>query len=273
MIGDQIKKYRAEKGISQEELGNAVGVTIQTVSEWENGGMPDAGLIPAIAGALGVTTDMLFGMTEPYSTENTIIKELSVLDSEARFKKAFMMLYAIGAGLAGIDIKNTRKEDLEKIRRKNNPSYYSRMCVDDGIIDARMNADRRYFFMMGEPADGIAEFLKNTDALVDVFSLFSDKDILKILFFMYSRQNFPVALSVIASKTGLGSKKTEVLMMRLCEHHLVFCSVIETEHESIKTYTFYNETVVIPLLFFAREISDVNYLNWSAWFDRQKPLF
>lgn len=275
MIGEQIKKYRAMKGISQEELGRTVGVTTQAVSKWERGGVPDAELVPSIAKALGVTTDMLYGLCESSSIENAIVKDLSMLEKEARFRRAFLYLYAIGTGVAGYanEDPGIKEEDIENIRNETGLSYYSRMCVDEGIIDARMNTDSRYFFMMGEPESGLAKFMENTDALVDVFTLFSDKDILKILSFMYSRQNFPVALSVIASKTGLGSKKTEALMTKLCEHHLVFCSVIETEHENIKTYTFYNETVVIPLLCFAREISDINYLNWSAWFDRQKPLF
>lgn len=61
MIGAQIRKYRNKKGISQEELGRAVGVTTQAVSKWERGGVPDAELIPSIAKLIGVTTDMLFG--------------------------------------------------------------------------------------------------------------------------------------------------------------------------------------------------------------------
>lgn len=273
MIGEQIKKYRLKKGITQEDLGKIVGVTTQAVSKWERGGVPDAELIPPIADTLGVTTDMLFGRGSSDTIDNTIIKELCMIDREARFKKAFLLLYAIGTGLSGVETDNIKEEDLENIRIKNGTSYYSRMCVDEGIIDARMNSDGRYFFMMGEPKDGLAGFFENPDALTDVFSLFSDKDILKILFFMYSRQNFPVALSVIASKTGIEIKKTEELMTKLCDHHLAYCSVIETDYGSIKTYTFYNETVVIPMLCFAKEISDNNYLNWSAWFDRQKPLF
>lgn len=62
-------------------------------------------------------------------------------------------------------------------------------------------------------------------------------------------------------------------MTKLCDHHLAYCSVIETDYGKIKTYTFFNETVVIPLLCFAKEKSDNNFLDWSTWFDRQKPLF
>lgn len=35
-LGNQIRKYRAERGLSQEELAEKVFVSRQTVSNWEN---------------------------------------------------------------------------------------------------------------------------------------------------------------------------------------------------------------------------------------------
>lgn len=37
MINDNIRKYRKEKGISQEEMAVRLHVVRQTVSKWENG--------------------------------------------------------------------------------------------------------------------------------------------------------------------------------------------------------------------------------------------
>lgn len=43
MINDNIRKYRKEKGISQEEMAVRLHVVRQTVSKWENGkSVPDA---------------------------------------------------------------------------------------------------------------------------------------------------------------------------------------------------------------------------------------
>jgi len=46
-IGNRISKYRKEKGMTQEELANKMGVSSQAVSKWENdASCPDIGLVP-----------------------------------------------------------------------------------------------------------------------------------------------------------------------------------------------------------------------------------
>ena len=61
-IGENIKRLRAEKGITQEELADLLFVSFQTVSKWErNISYPDVEIIPAIANYFGVTIDELMG--------------------------------------------------------------------------------------------------------------------------------------------------------------------------------------------------------------------
>lgn len=61
ILGEQIARYRKALGMTQEDLGRAVGISAQAVSRWECGGAPDVALLPAVADALGVTIDALFG--------------------------------------------------------------------------------------------------------------------------------------------------------------------------------------------------------------------
>ena len=71
MIGEQIAIFRKQKGLTQEQLGDMLGVSNRTVSKWEAGAsLPGAEMIPDIAGALGVSLDALFGVQTAPDQEN-----------------------------------------------------------------------------------------------------------------------------------------------------------------------------------------------------------
>lgn len=60
-IGDNIRLLRKAKGVTQEGLAEAVHVSFQAVSKWENGGAPDIDTLPALASFFGVSIDELMG--------------------------------------------------------------------------------------------------------------------------------------------------------------------------------------------------------------------
>ncbi len=61
-IGTKIKELRKRDGRTQDTMAEAIGVTAQAISRWENGGAyPDVELIPSIANYFGITIDELFG--------------------------------------------------------------------------------------------------------------------------------------------------------------------------------------------------------------------
>lgn len=60
-FGNFIYTLRTEKGLSQSQLGEMLGVTNKSVSKWENGSAkPNTNLIPRIAEIFGVTVEELF---------------------------------------------------------------------------------------------------------------------------------------------------------------------------------------------------------------------
>lgn len=64
-IGENIKTFRTQKNITQEELATYLGVTPQAVSRWESqNGYPDIEIIPSIADFFSVGTDELFGLNK-----------------------------------------------------------------------------------------------------------------------------------------------------------------------------------------------------------------
>ncbi len=62
-IANTIVRCRKAKNLTQEALGEIVGVSNQSVSKWENGATaPDIALIPALADALGISLEEFFGV-------------------------------------------------------------------------------------------------------------------------------------------------------------------------------------------------------------------
>lgn len=63
-IGNKIKLLRQKMGVTQEQLGDRIGVSPQSISKWETGiTMPDITLLPILSSELGVTIDELFDLT------------------------------------------------------------------------------------------------------------------------------------------------------------------------------------------------------------------
>lgn len=79
-IGETILKLRKEKNITQEELGNLVGVSAGAVSKWETGNStPDISLLAPIARALNTSLDVLLSFKQELTEAevNDIKKKLT----------------------------------------------------------------------------------------------------------------------------------------------------------------------------------------------------
>lgn len=72
-IGRRIAKLRKERGFTQKDLADFLGVTDKAVSRWESGaGNPDISLLPKLAKLLGTTTDYLLSAqtdSTPFAAE------------------------------------------------------------------------------------------------------------------------------------------------------------------------------------------------------------
>ncbi len=62
-IGENLRKLRREKDLTQEQLAELLGVTFQSVSRWETGATyPDIELLPVMAELFGVSMERLLGV-------------------------------------------------------------------------------------------------------------------------------------------------------------------------------------------------------------------
>lgn len=65
LIGENIKRMRRERNLTQEEVAAHLGISFQSISKWERGdGYPDITMLPALANYFGINVDGLLGVSE-----------------------------------------------------------------------------------------------------------------------------------------------------------------------------------------------------------------
>ena len=76
-VGQNIRFLRHKRKVSQEDLAETMGVTVQAISKWETGkANPDLALLPKLAEYFGVTIDYLFFVNQ---SENTLSEDSALL--------------------------------------------------------------------------------------------------------------------------------------------------------------------------------------------------
>lgn len=81
-LGENIRRLRVARGITQEQFGYEMGVSAQAVSRWENGATyPDISMLPMIGDFFDITLDELMGRGP----------ELNSNEREAFFKNIYEM--------------------------------------------------------------------------------------------------------------------------------------------------------------------------------------
>lgn len=105
-LSENIKKLRREKNLTQEALAEFLGVTFQSVSNWERGeSYPDISMLPEIAGFFKVSVDKLLGINKAENeheinskiaeydnlTDHKLMQEI-INDLKAKFPNDFRVL-------------------------------------------------------------------------------------------------------------------------------------------------------------------------------------
>ena len=94
-IGQNIKRLRRERDITQEGLAEFLGITAQAVSGWEcDRSLPDIAQLPLLANIFGVTTDEILGVNVAAREANIdeICKAARKMDADGYSENAICLL-------------------------------------------------------------------------------------------------------------------------------------------------------------------------------------
>ena len=270
VLGSRIRVLRKEKGVTQDELGKALGVTSQAVSNWEVGGSPDAELLPAIADYFSVSIDNLFGKTDDVQNDlgKAIIWELYNTEQEKRFEKAFKYCWCINQGIFNMSpqmINDTIKS--EAIPISNEKKFSSILLFEEGITITRLNENAHYFFLMPQPNEGKLKYLHKPEEYERLFSLLGKPNYMKTLMFIYGRKKLATSEKILSKHLSLKPEDAKTILEELSERGLLQSNNIETEQGESRFYIcceFFAEMVSLaPFLFFASNLIEKPFLGFN----------
>lgn len=88
-LGKNIKKLRTEKGLHQEQLAEAMGVSTASVSKWETGqSAPELTLLAELADFFEVSIDALLGHSIGGHRIDTLLSTMERLENEGNYSEA-----------------------------------------------------------------------------------------------------------------------------------------------------------------------------------------
>lgn len=104
MFGDNLKKVRKEKGLSQEALAEKINVVRQTISKWEKGlSIPDGDMLIKLSQVLEVPVETLLGSKGPLENTNAVNQAIqfqiinSLLENSQRGSAKMSGIMILGA--------------------------------------------------------------------------------------------------------------------------------------------------------------------------------
>lgn len=272
VIGRQITKFRKLAGITQEELGKAVGVSTQAVSRWECGGAPDVALLPMIADRLGISIDMLFGREGgeiPNMSEAASHWFLS-LPKTKRYDELLKLIWT--AVRAPYDYFSTDSV-LTKCTEANMGSLISSNIETDGGVYFGVNAeDMSFAAVCPAPEEGYKTFFADLDQYRRFFSVLAEPGCLEFLLHMLARKQQFFSAELLSKEIGMDTELLERVLSKMKPFGLADYSEVETLDGTLRGYGVYRNAAYVPFLYIARYLSEENKMNYYSICDTKKPL-
>ena len=239
-LGENIKRLRRERELTQEALAEYLGVTFQSVSNWERGeSYPDITILPEIAQFFRVSTDDLLGMSKAQAQKK--INEYLELYENMRFRdthlvyekflqavKDFPSDFRIGVRYMELLMCEKTTEDTTELERlsKELSAIYENIqnhCTDDSI---RMWAKR----LMCQHLHTKSYYTKNEEyqlqaekILKEMPDMLSTRDYLSTMLISDTERHYEACGNAIESNL--------FLLLNAASHHCFYDDTFSAEYK------------------------------------------
>lgn len=131
-VGERIKSRRKELELTQEQVGNIVGVTKSTIQRYENGLIKDLKMpvIQAIANALKVNPDWLVLKSDTKELQlNNNLKSINLSKNQLKLIETYDLLNDMGKEEAQKRVEELTLIDKYKLKQDSDDEYITEVAA------------------------------------------------------------------------------------------------------------------------------------------------
>ena len=256
-LSQNIRKFRQEKEMTQEQLANFLGVSAQAVSKWETSETyPDGALLVPLANVLGVSLDVLFG-NRTYSAEDISERIQRLIKNTPREKRFHLVRDLCWQMEKGLFFFSEQKDFVEKyspneICKQKQSSY----ILNDYGFTHISNGRAPFFAVFPEYEDCFSDVIGNGEKIREIFEAFSSPKAMRVLLFIHKREaGYIFEAEVLAQACEIELSEAKTILNCLIKWKLVSFETMDIDGEQRTLYHTHPSHKVIALLIFANELN------------------
>lgn len=261
-LGENIRLYRTKLNLTQEMLGEAVGVSAQAVSKWESdSSLPDTALLPQIAAALQVSVDALFGMVP--GSQQTMLESLYAYQSQAPHTHESQMQNAWEMIFHGFlsSIWQHKQDYVHAL-----PSMSTQIQWDEGFGQGWYYPESPAFVMTPKPKDGWDTVLQDKEEIRKIFAALADENVWKAArWLMTHKPMYKFLFPVLMRDAGIPAEAEDTVREGLVTLSFIWELSIIIDGVPEKMYQYYPRGGILSLWILA-----YNFLYHNSAFDWQQ---
>lgn len=276
ILGQQIQKLRKSLGMTQKELGKAIGVSTQAVSQWECGGTPDVALLPVIADTLGVTVDTLFGREggEVQDISDALTRWLLSLPEEVRFSRLTKLLWDVSIRSLQVipSIEYPGECEFTGGLFSNVPLKQTSIITESGCMLGVGAEDMSFMAIFPEPEEGYERYLLENDEYRAFLKALAMPGSLEVMRFFYRNKPGYMIPAVVAKHVGISLEETEKIFETLVEVQLLQRTNLMLEEGEVHAYMADGNRCsgFVPFLQFLRWMCQKECMHLVNWVPRER---
>lgn len=270
-FGKKIRQLRLAQNLTQTELGKIVGVSMQAISKWEHGSIPDVSILLVLADYFRVTLDSLMGLDSNVDQDANSAAYHTVLQSapNSKFEVASELCWSSVKGATGIpDIENlpySPSNSLENSR--------FRLCTEKGVAYGIVTDELHTISVMPEPDGGFWKIASTPEEYSKLFRFLGDPECMAVFLFVGSRSQSLFTAGLAAKETGISERRIEKILSEFVNWNWLSVESADITSGSLMLYRCAFRENFLFFLLFAREMMlSPRFWYLSSISSRSKPL-